>query len=118
MSLLLHTFLLVVLAYAAVRVCEAVARLFARSRAQRRQDVESPSSPALKPTIDEKDSAAQAVPALEQDNAQLQEMQLHKDLYFKLQNLEQYPGILPQSWDLLISLLSETVADAQKQPSS
>ncbi|TKA49871.1 hypothetical protein B0A49_14045 [Cryomyces minteri] len=118
MSLLLQTLLLVVLAFAAVRACEAVARLFARSRARRRLDVESPSSPAIKPTIDEKDSAAQAVPALEQDNAQLEEMQLHKDLYFKLQNLEQYPGILPQSWDLLISLLSETVADAQKQPNS
>ena len=44
------------------------------------------------------------------------QMQLHKELYFKLQHLEQYPEILPQARDLLISLFSETLADALKTP--
>ncbi|APA13432.1 hypothetical protein SS1G_07963 [Sclerotinia sclerotiorum 1980 UF-70] len=52
-----------------------------------------------------------------QDNAQVEEqMQLHKELYFKLQNLEDYPEVLPQSRDLLISLFSETLTGALQTP--
>lgn len=43
-------------------------------------------------------------------------MQLHKELYFKLQHLEQYPEILPQGRDVLISLFSETLARESKAP--
>ncbi|MCJ1384244.1 hypothetical protein MMC17_007360 [Xylographa soralifera] len=47
-------------------------------------------------------------------NAPVEEMQLYKDLYFKLQNLEQYPQILPQARDLLILMFSETLTNAHK----
>ena len=43
-------------------------------------------------------------------------MQLHKELYFKVQSLEQYPEILPQSRELLISLFSETLTQAHQEP--
>ncbi|KAK6339763.1 hypothetical protein TWF718_009157 [Orbilia javanica] len=42
------------------------------------------------------------------------QLQFHKELYFKLQNLEQYPEILPQARDELISLLSETLERASQ----
>ncbi|KAF7854666.1 hypothetical protein EAF04_010235 [Stromatinia cepivora] len=52
-----------------------------------------------------------------QDNAQVEEqMQLHKELYYKLQNLEDYPEVLSQSRDLLISLFSETLTGALQNP--
>ena len=36
-----------------------------------------------------------------------------KEFYFKLQNLEQFPDILPQARDLLLSLLAETLSRAR-----
>ena len=45
-------------------------------------------------------------------------MQLHKDLYFKLQNLERYPSILPQSRELLIQFFSEALANASPKSES
>ncbi|KAF3089147.1 hypothetical protein TWF594_010977 [Orbilia oligospora] len=42
------------------------------------------------------------------------QLQFHKQLYFKLQNLERYPEILPQARDVLISLLSETLQRAAR----
>lgn len=46
------------------------------------------------------------------------QMQLHKELYFKLQHLEQYAEILPQARDVLISLLSEALANASQAPNT
>ena len=46
----------------------------------------------------------------------IEKMQFHKELYFKLQNLEKYPEILPQARDLLVSLLSEALEGAHKSP--
>ncbi|KAK6335010.1 hypothetical protein TWF718_010452 [Orbilia javanica] len=43
-------------------------------------------------------------------------MQLHKELYYKLQHLEEHHNILPQARDVLISLLSETLEQACKTP--
>lgn len=78
----------------------AMERLFWRSRAKER-------------------AATTLVPEYKQHSVQVEEeMQLHKELYFKLQNLEQYPEILAQSRDLLISLLSEALTDASKNPKS
>ncbi|KAK4977388.1 hypothetical protein LTR28_007139, partial [Elasticomyces elasticus] len=109
----------VILAFVAFRTYEAVAVLLARDKA-RRKDVESPSSPAVKPSFSGKNALTQTIPELEQDSARLETMQLKndKDLYFKLQNLERHPEILPQSWHLLVSLLSETLADALKHVDS
>lgn len=49
---------------------------------------------------------------------QSEQMQGHKLLYFKLQNLEQYPEVLPQSRDLLVMLLSEALEAACKDSGS
>ncbi|KAJ6262573.1 hypothetical protein Dda_3384 [Drechslerella dactyloides] len=43
-------------------------------------------------------------------------MQLYKDLYYKLQHLEQYPQILPTARDVLVSLFSETLEHASEPP--
>jgi hypothetical protein len=52
-----------------------------------------------------------------QHSTQVEEqMQLHKELYFKVQNLEDYPEILSQSRDLLISLFSESLTGALQDP--
>ena len=40
------------------------------------------------------------------------ELELLKELYFKLQNVEDYPEILPKSRDLLLKMFSETLTDA------
>lgn len=47
-----------------------------------------------------------------------EEMQLHKDMYYKLQNLEQHPDILPEARKVLISLFSEALVTAYKDPSN
>ena len=52
-----------------------------------------------------------AVPAQED---QAKAIWLYKDLYFKLQNLERFPEILPQCRDTLILLFSETLGQALK----
>ncbi|KAI9791594.1 MAG: hypothetical protein M1816_003680 [Peltula sp. TS41687] len=72
-----------------------------------------------KASADEDDNAEYRVISEERrDDTSFEEMQLHKELYFKLQNLEQYPEILPQSLNLLVSLFSETLAAAHKEPRS
>ena len=40
-------------------------------------------------------------------------MQIHKNLYHQLHNIEEHPGVLPQARDLLISLLGEAVESTQ-----
>lgn len=40
-------------------------------------------------------------------------MQIHKNLFFKLQNLEQYPSVLPQLRNLLISLFAEKLSESR-----
>lgn len=117
MSLLLLTASVAILALVAVKMYVLVAaRLLAQDRARTRHAVSPPSTPSLKPSFDDKDTPLQAVAEPQQDSAQWEKTQLHKykELYFKLQNLERHPRILSQSWDLLLSLLSETLADALK----
>ena len=76
------------------------------------KDVQSPHRPQVNAPRDEKDACNLAGPRREQDSGQPRDLKLYKDLYFKLQNLERFPEILPQARDLLISLLTETLADA------
>ena len=60
-----------------------------------------------------------AVPApnkVQENDREPQELRLYKDFYFKLQNLELFPEILPQARDLLISLLTDTRAPALTRP--
>ncbi|KAG8526573.1 uncharacterized protein KY384_008774 [Bacidia gigantensis] len=65
--------------------------------------------------LDEKDSSNLAVPQSDQQHEEAQEISRYKLLYHKLHNLEQYPDILPQARDLLLSLLTETLNDAKCQ---
>ena len=55
-----------------------------------------------------------ALPAKQQFDHQIKDIHLFKDLYFKLQNLERFPEVLPQSRDLLVSLLAECLGDASR----
>ena len=57
-----------------------------------------------------------AVPEKVLNNEPPKDIRLFKDLYYKLQNLERFPEILPQARDLLISLFNETLASALKSP--
>ncbi|KAK6354061.1 hypothetical protein TWF730_008479 [Orbilia blumenaviensis] len=43
-------------------------------------------------------------------------MLLHKQLYYKVQHLEEHHDILPQAWDVLVTLLSEAAELACKTP--
>lgn len=52
------------------------------------------------------------------DEAVDKDMETHKLLYYKLHNLERHPDVLPQSRELLLSLLSSTLADALGEPES
>ncbi|KAF3912525.1 hypothetical protein ABW20_dc0108330 [Dactylellina cionopaga] len=54
--------------------------------------------------------------AAEYDTQIKTSMELQKELYYKLQNLEQYPEVLPQARDVLILLFSETLERASKAP--
>lgn len=64
---------------------------------------------------DEKSASNLPLPRREQEKEELREIRLYKDFYFKLQNLERFPEILPKARDLLISLFSKTLVDARNQ---
>ncbi|KAI5839458.1 hypothetical protein DFP73DRAFT_561702 [Morchella snyderi] len=67
----------------------------------------------------ERDREIGAVPRKhQQHDTRDGELQLYKDLYFKLHHLERYPEILSQSRDLLITLFSETLAEALRKTDS
>ena len=54
-----------------------------------------------------------AVSKQTQDLVAAKELQLYKNLYFQLQNLEKYPQVLTQARDLLISLFAEKLSAAE-----
>lgn len=64
---------------------------------------------------DEKSGSDLPLPRREQEKEEIRVIRLYKDFYFKLQNLERFPEILPKARDLLISLLSKTLVDARNQ---
>lgn len=91
---------------------------FAKSKNEG-SDTEFPYNPKLEASFVSKGRPpTPAVPESEREDPRVQQMQVHKLLYFKLQNLERYPEVLPQSRDLLISLLSEALDEACKEPDS
>ncbi len=89
-------------------------RCFVRSKLARR-NTESPLRPQVNALRDQKNASNLAVPGREQEEDEFREIRLYKDFYFKLQNLERFPEILPQARDLLISLFSRTLADARTE---
>ncbi|EDU40137.1 ATPase components of ABC transporters with duplicated ATPase domains [Pyrenophora tritici-repentis Pt-1C-BFP] len=82
----------------------------------RRKDLETPNSPRipiispLNPPIEEK--SLESLPVSRKIERMDQDLEKYKQLYHKLHNLEDYPDILPESRELLLSLLSSTITDA------
>jgi hypothetical protein len=120
---ILQTTIAVLIAFLAVIAYDQVRNRLAKGRLCRR-DLETPPSPDTKPVPNDGkpfvDSDVLDV-VEEQHNvktAMNAEMEHQKQLYFKLHNLERYPDIVPECRTLLLSLLSSTLADALKEPSS
>jgi hypothetical protein len=119
----LQTTTAILIAFLAVIAYNEVRNRLARGRS-RRKDLESPGSPPTrivadngKPIAD--DGLGDILDGREKfDLAVDEEMETHKQLYFKLHNVEHHPDILPECHQLLLSLLSSTLTDALKQPSS
>ena len=108
-------FFIVVFSFIGYRIYQASAQLRTQSIGQRvKRELLQRADPVS--SLFEKPSRMLAGPKVRAKDAHLQEMQNHKDLYFKLQNLEKHPEILPQARDLLISMFSETLAVALTGP--
>lgn len=116
-SFTLGALFIALLTFSLVQTRGAIAKTFWGSGALARKD-EPALSPIAQPSMEGKGATESAVLETEEDDVHLREMQLHKSLYFKLQHLEQYPEVLPQARDLLISLFSETLTDACKKSNS
>jgi hypothetical protein len=115
---ILQTTTAVLISFLAVLAYEVRNRL-TKGRS-RRKDLESPGSLRIpiinevKPPIDNADE--QFGSTWTKEEPLNKEMQAHKQLYYKLHNLEHNPEILPESRQLLLSLLSSTLTDAFKEP--
>ncbi|KAF7511157.1 hypothetical protein GJ744_005388 [Endocarpon pusillum] len=105
----------VILVFVPIKVYGATVRGFLRGRFEG-ENVESQPLPPVNALDNEKNASNLAVPGRRQDNDQPRELRIYKDFYYKLQNLERFPETLPQSRDLLLSLLTEALADALKKP--
>ncbi|KAI8936480.1 hypothetical protein NX059_006885 [Plenodomus lindquistii] len=118
---ILQTTTAVLIAFLALLAYNEVQNRLAKGRS-RKKDLESPGSPTILAAADEKHPVSQISgeePTASSENTGIdKEMQAHKLLYHKLHNLEQYPEILPESRQLLLSLLSSTLEDALKEPAS
>lgn len=96
------------------KVYGATVKCFLRSKLAGK-DGESPFQSQVNAVPDEKTATNLPLSRREQENEELRKIRLYKDFYFKLQNLEQFPEILPEARDLLISLFSKTLVDARNQ---
>lgn len=96
------------------KVYGATLRCFMRGKLVGR-DTEVPCRLQANALADEKSASNLPLPRREQEKEELREIRLYKDFYFKLQNLERFPEILPKARDLLISLFSKTLVDARSQ---
>ncbi|CAE7010134.1 hypothetical protein P3342_003152 [Pyrenophora teres f. teres] len=111
----LQTTTAILIAFLAVVAYSEVRNRLAKGRS-RRKDLETPNSPRipifspLKPPINEKSLESFSVSRkIERVDQGLEE---YKQLYHKLHNLEDYPEILPEARNLLLSLLSSTITEA------
>ncbi|KAL1599818.1 hypothetical protein SLS60_007623 [Paraconiothyrium brasiliense] len=113
---ILQTTIAVLISFLAIIAYDKIRTRLSKGRSKRK-DVEIPPSPTLPAYSDvkppcEKDLEEPIVHG--QDVTVTKEMQSQKQLYYKLHNLERHPDILPECRKLLLTLLSSTVADAQK----
>lgn len=114
----LQTTIAVLIAFLAVIAYDKVRSRWARGL-PRRKDVEIPPSPTLPGFSDPKSPAdggeIPVAPLTHEYSTANKDMQTHKQLYYKLHNLEHHPGILPEFRELLLALLSSTIAGAQNE---
>jgi hypothetical protein len=119
---ILHTTTAVLIAFLAVLAYNIVQNRLAKGRS-RRKDLETPGSPTIpttgdvKPPLDRKDGV-QPLSSPKEVEPVNEELLAHKQLYYKLHNLEHHPDILPECRELLLSLLSSSLNDASKEPES
>jgi hypothetical protein len=119
---ILQTTTAVLIAFLALLAYNEVCNRLAKGRS-RRKDLETPGSPTISVANDAKPPIIDhGVPALavapEEEQPVNHELEAHKQLYYKLHNLEHHPEILPDCRELLLSLLSSTLTDASKEPES
>ncbi|KAH6203196.1 hypothetical protein HBI53_141210 [Parastagonospora nodorum] len=118
---ILQTTTAVLLAFMALLAYKEV-RNFLANRRSRRKHLETPGSRRyaatndIKPPVDDHGLSSLYVTA--KADPMNPELQAHKQLYFKLHNLEHHPDILPECRELLLSLLSSTLRDALEEPES
>jgi hypothetical protein len=116
---ILQTTTAVLIAFLAVVAYSEVRNRLAKGRS-RRKDLETPGSPTIpvahdvKPPLHHASSERQCIP----DTTSMvdKELETHKQLYYKLHHLEDHPEILPECRELLLRLLSSTIADATEEP--
>jgi len=100
-------------------VCQFIARVLTRTA--KRRDVEAPASPQLKSTIQEKVPTTTSLQESERPKhspSETRRLKHYKNLYHKVQNLEQHPKILEAARTELIALLSSTTSTALQTKST
>lgn len=116
---ILQTTIAILVAFLAVIAYDKVRSRWAKGR-PRRKDVEIPPSPTIPGLNDVKTAPVDdgiAISSLpERASVVSKEMETYKQLYYKLHNLEFHPDILPECRDMLLRLLSSTIADTLEEP--
>ncbi|KAH7093421.1 hypothetical protein FB567DRAFT_174036 [Paraphoma chrysanthemicola] len=111
---ILQTTTAVLISFLAALAYNEIRNRLAKGRSRRR-DLETPGSPSIPATHDVKPNTSQSgVESLSasRKNPFDSKLEAHKQLYYKLHNLEHHAEVLPECRELLVSLLSETIHDA------
>jgi len=118
---ILQTTTAVLIAFLAVIAYNEIRNRLAKGRS-RRKDLETPGSPIIPATNNVKppahDGNLKTSSILQTARPCDPELERHKQLYYKLHHLEHHPEILPECRELLLGLLSSTIADVAKEPHS
>ena len=91
LSTIVQALFVVIFVFLPTKVYGATAWCFLSARFVGK-DIESSRRSKVNILFDEKDACDSAQPGRVRDNDQNRKIRLYKDLYFKLQNLEQFPG--------------------------
>jgi hypothetical protein len=118
---ILQTTTAVLIAFLAIIAYSEVRNRLTKGRS-RRKDLEIPGSPTIPVTNDVKpplhNANSEKPSMLETPRLVDEELESHKQLYYKLHHLENHPEVLPECRELFLGLLSSTIADAAKEPHS
>ncbi|KAH7082876.1 hypothetical protein BKA63DRAFT_403935 [Paraphoma chrysanthemicola] len=111
---ILQTTIAILISFLAVLAYNEIRNRLAKGRS-RRKDLETPGSPSIPATHNVKPhaspSGAESLSA-SRERPFDSKVEAHKQLYYKLHNLEHYAEVLPECRSLLVSLLSETLHEA------